>query len=135
MDIKTSFRNRVRRAMAARNHPRLGVMVFGHRDYVGAHWEELGSLQFRFMVDQGLLPHHVLVDIACGSLRGGVHFIPYLDPGNYLACYNVGHTYRLIGDKKNAKEWLQKFVMNYGSRGGPELSKAANDEIYGLDAP
>jgi len=35
-------------------------------------------------VSQGLAPHHVLLDIACGSLRGGVHFIPYLEPGNYL---------------------------------------------------
>jgi hypothetical protein len=24
------------------------------------------------------------VDVACGSLRGGRFFIPYLDPGNYL---------------------------------------------------
>jgi hypothetical protein len=26
----------------------------------------------------------VLLDIACGALRGGLHFIPYLDAGNYL---------------------------------------------------
>jgi superkiller protein 3 len=53
----------------------------------------------------------------------------------YLACYNVGHTYRLLNDKKNAKEWLQKFVLNFAGKAGPELSKAANDEIYALDAP
>ncbi len=70
--------------MGKRNHPYLGILVFGHRDYVGALWDEVGTLQFRFMVDQGLLPQHVLLDIACGSLRGGVHFIPYLDPGHYL---------------------------------------------------
>jgi SAM-dependent methyltransferase len=56
----------------------------GHRDYVGGGWEELGRIQFDFMVAQGLEPHHVLVDVACGSLRAGVHFIPYLDVGNYL---------------------------------------------------
>jgi hypothetical protein len=56
----------------------------GHREYVGGLWEALSSLQFRFMVDQGLEPQHVLLDVACGSLRGGVRFIPYLDPGNYL---------------------------------------------------
>jgi len=31
-----------------------------------------------------LAPSHVLYDIGCGSLRGGRHFIEYLDPGNYL---------------------------------------------------
>ena len=56
----------------------------GHRSYVGGLWEHLGSLQFRFMVDHGLEPQHVFLDIACGSLRAGVRFIPYLEPGNYL---------------------------------------------------
>jgi len=56
----------------------------GHRDYVGGLWETVGTLQFRFMVGQGLEPRHVLLDVACGSLRGGVRFIPYLDRGHYL---------------------------------------------------
>jgi hypothetical protein len=56
----------------------------GHRDYVGGLWEALGTLQFKFMVDQGLEPRHVLLDVACGALRAGVRFIPYLEPGNYL---------------------------------------------------
>jgi hypothetical protein len=56
----------------------------GHRKYVGGLWETLGTLQFRFMVEQGLEPRHVLLDVACGSLRGGVRFVPYLDSGNYL---------------------------------------------------
>jgi len=29
------------------------------------------------------LPRHRLLDIGCGALRGGIHFIRYLDPGNY----------------------------------------------------
>jgi SAM-dependent methyltransferase len=56
----------------------------GHREYVGGLWEVLGTLQFRYMVQQGLEPQHVLLDIACGSLRAGVRIIPYLDRGNYL---------------------------------------------------
>lgn len=44
----------------------------------------MGRLQFDFMVAQGLKPPDVLLDIGCGSLRGGVHFIAYLDAGNYL---------------------------------------------------
>jgi len=36
------------------------------------------------MVEQGLQPQHVFFDIGCGSLRGGVRIIRYLDFGNYL---------------------------------------------------
>ncbi len=54
-----------------------------HRAGVGGRWDELGALQFQFMVDHGLLPHHHLLDVGCGSLRGGVRFIRYLEPGHY----------------------------------------------------
>jgi hypothetical protein len=57
---------------------------YGPREYVGGLWHEIGELQFKFLVEQGLRPEHVLLDIACGSLRGGVRFIAYLDAGNYL---------------------------------------------------
>lgn len=55
-----------------------------HRDYVGGMWDEIGSLQFEFLLRQGLLPSDCFLDIACGALRGGVHFIRYLQPGGYL---------------------------------------------------
>jgi hypothetical protein len=61
-----------------------GVRAVGHREYVGGGWEEIGQAQFDFLVGRGLEPGHVFLDIACGSLRGGVHFIQYLDPENYL---------------------------------------------------
>ena len=60
----------------------------GHRDYVGGHWEAIGSVQFRFLVDHGLDPQHVFLDVGCGSLRAGVRLIPYLDAGNYLGIDN-----------------------------------------------
>jgi hypothetical protein len=47
-------------------------------------WDEIGRLQFDFLLLQGLEPHHVVLDIACGALRAGVHIIPYLETGNYL---------------------------------------------------
>jgi ubiquinone/menaquinone biosynthesis C-methylase UbiE len=54
-----------------------------YRAAVGGLWNEIGKLQFDFMVAQGLKPRHKLLDIGCGCLRGGVHFINYLDEGNY----------------------------------------------------
>jgi SAM-dependent methyltransferase len=50
---------------------------------VGGLWDQIGELQFAFLVRQGLQPHHTLLDIGCGTLRGGRHFIEYLEPGNY----------------------------------------------------
>lgn len=60
-----------------------GIARLGHRDYVGGRWEEIGKLQFEFLVAYGLRSDHVLLDVACGSLRAGVHLIPYLRPGHY----------------------------------------------------
>lgn len=65
----------------------LGVRKLGHRHFVGGDgdmWERIGRLQFDFLVGRGLRSDHVLLDFACGSLRGGIHFIPHLDAGNYL---------------------------------------------------
>lgn len=49
----------------------------------GDLWERIGRLQFDFLVDHGLQPSHYLLDVGCGSLRGGVHFIRFLEPGHY----------------------------------------------------
>ncbi len=50
---------------------------------VGEMWEEIGRLQFEYLVKNGLLPRHTFLDIGCGSLRGGIKFINYLENGNY----------------------------------------------------
>jgi SAM-dependent methyltransferase len=47
-------------------------------------WDRIADLQFEFMTGAGLRPEHFLLDIGCGSLRGGSRFIPYLDPGRYF---------------------------------------------------
>ena len=59
----------------------------GHRRFVGGTadtWDVIGDLQFRFLVDRGLAPSDVLIDLACGALRGGARFIRYLEPDRYL---------------------------------------------------
>lgn len=50
---------------------------------VGGLWEQMGALQLEFLVKIGLTKEHCLLDIGCGTLRGGRHFIAYLDTGNY----------------------------------------------------
>lgn len=54
-----------------------------HRGYVGGLWDDVGRLQFDVLKEHGLQPQHRLLDVGCGALRGGVHFVPYLDPGHY----------------------------------------------------
>jgi len=54
-----------------------------HRECVGGMWEEMGLLQFEFMKKRGLLPGHRFLDVGCGCLRGGIHFIQYLNAGKY----------------------------------------------------
>ncbi|MEO1039972.1 MAG: class I SAM-dependent methyltransferase [Pseudomonadota bacterium] len=59
------------------------VALGEHRDVIGGLWEELGALQFDFLVSQGLMPEDRLLDVGCGSLRAGVRLVPYLQPGRY----------------------------------------------------
>jgi SAM-dependent methyltransferase len=54
-----------------------------HRKRAGGLWTSMGRLQLDFMVAQGLQPDSLLLDIGCGPLRAGIHFVDYLDPGNY----------------------------------------------------
>ena len=54
-----------------------------HRDFVGGLWDEIGQLQLSFLVAMGLKPSHTFVDVGCGALRGGVHFLRYLETGKY----------------------------------------------------
>lgn len=67
-----------------------GISKLGHRDYVGGMWEEIGQLQFDFLLSKGLKPYSYLLDIACGSLRLGAKAILYLEPGHYLGIEKEG---------------------------------------------
>ena len=46
-------------------------------------WTECQEFQIAFLRRMGLQPHHTLLDIGCGPLRGGIPVIRYLEPGNY----------------------------------------------------
>lgn len=81
--------------VTSQTNPMRGVNCYGkelakedidkklHRNFVGGLWEELGQLQYDFLKAQGLKPFHKLLDIGCGCLRGGLHYIRYLEEGNY----------------------------------------------------
>jgi SAM-dependent methyltransferase len=87
MSLKEMAKRRLRQMLHVYTDDDVGGQLvdnLGHRAYVGGFWEAIGRLQFKFMIEQGLEPQHAFFDIACGSLRGGVRFIPYLEPRCYL---------------------------------------------------
>lgn len=89
-----------------------------HREAVGGLWEEIGRLQFDFLVSEGLKPHMTMVDVGCGSLRGGVHFVRYLDAGNYFgidankSLLNAGYEKELFLEGLHMKLPRENLVEN-----------------------
>lgn len=51
---------------------------------IGGTDQDIGDLQSAFLRERGLDPTDTLLDIGCGTLRGGQHFVDYLDAGNYV---------------------------------------------------
>ena len=47
-------------------------------------WEMKRDFQIQFLKAIGLKPGHYLFDIGCGTLRGGIPLISYLESGNYF---------------------------------------------------
>jgi SAM-dependent methyltransferase len=56
-----------------------------YRAYIGSprYYDLVTGLQFGLLFIAGLRETHRLLDLGCGSLRGGRLFIPYLRPGHY----------------------------------------------------
>ncbi len=81
--IVTALQNRVRPRrwlrwlLAPRRAKRHGLV--GPWD----SWEEKRRFQIAFLREAGLLPQHALLDLGCGTLRGGIPIIEYLEPGHY----------------------------------------------------
>lgn len=57
-----------------------------HRSLVGPPhiYDLVSEMQFNLLTLLGLREEHTLLDIGCGSLRGGRLFIVYLQPGHYF---------------------------------------------------
>ncbi|WP_100615128.1 class I SAM-dependent methyltransferase [Confluentibacter citreus] len=88
------------------SHGKTGIKEVGHRTYVGGLWDEIGKLQFEFLINNGLKPSDIFMDIACGSLRAGIHLIPYLNEGNYLGIDKEEDLINLGISKELDNKWL-----------------------------
>lgn len=57
-----------------------------YKNYLGGGaetWSRRGRFQRELLRSLGLVQGHSLLDVGCGPIRAGVHFIEFLDPGNY----------------------------------------------------
>jgi len=66
-----------------------------YKSYVGSNYDLMSATQFNLLTLLGLREHHYLLDIGCGSLRGGKLFIPYLLPERY---YGIEPNRQLISE-------------------------------------
>jgi len=63
-----------------------GIREGVYKRYFGGgaqEWDRRGLFQLHLLQARGLRPDSRLFDIGCGPLRAGVHFIRFLEPGNY----------------------------------------------------
>jgi cyclopropane fatty-acyl-phospholipid synthase-like methyltransferase len=65
----------IREARQARRHALVGPARL---------WQMKRASQIDFLRATGLRPHHRLLDLGCGTLRGGIPLIEYLDEGHYV---------------------------------------------------
>ena len=90
-----------------------------HKKAVGGMWYEIGKLQFDFIIKQGLKPDHFFLDVGCGSLRGGIHFITYLETGHYFGIdknidlLNAGRNVELVQHNLIQKKPYLLHVENF----------------------
>lgn len=67
-------------------------------------WEIHSQRQLDFLISQGLLPHHRLLDFGCGTGRLASVAVPYLQPGKYLG----------IDISRKAVKCAIKYCVDYG---------------------
>jgi cyclopropane fatty-acyl-phospholipid synthase-like methyltransferase len=85
----------------------------------GDEWESHGKLQLQFLVDEGMRPHHRLLDVGCGVGRASRRFVPYLAPEHYVGVdiseEALSHASRLAIDEgwnKNSPAFILNSDLN-----------------------
>lgn len=74
MSVLNSATRRLRRTRPPNRHALVGPPKL---------WEMKRRFQFEFLHSRGLRTEHRLLDIGCGTLRGGIPLIEYLEIGHY----------------------------------------------------
>jgi SAM-dependent methyltransferase len=78
MSVKCLSRKRIPKLLLTRAERRHSLVGSAES------WKVKRQFQIEFLRAHGLKPHHSLIDIGCGTLRGGVPLIEYLGEGCYV---------------------------------------------------
>ena len=131
--VPIGVKRRVRRALPER-YRRLWDPDW-HRGTVRgtkAFWDELGKLQLDYLVEQGLQPEHYLLDVGCGPLRAGVHFIGYLEPGHYAGIDKRGDTLERARQVELPRYGVEDKAPNLLVNGAFEFTKLGQTFDYAI---
>lgn len=59
-----------------------GAIVFvGSNDR--SNFDKHSEIHYNYLLEQGLQPEHVFLDVGCGACRTAQRIVPYLNPNNY----------------------------------------------------
>lgn len=90
-------------------------------------WKMKREFQIRFLKDMGLKPEHYLLDIGCGTLRGGIPLIDYLEPARYFG----------VEERANVLVEARKELRDFGLEGKnptllltPDLSQVVINQKF-----
>lgn len=96
------------------------------------HWEGLRAYQLAALRQQGLAPHHRLLDLGCGPLQGGIAFIRYLNERGYVGVdldpVKLSEGYRQIWECRLASKNPRLLISR--SFGGEELGAETFDYVW-----
>jgi SAM-dependent methyltransferase len=87
-------------------------------------WEEKRAFQFDFLLAHGLAPHHRFLDVGCGTLRGGLPVIAYLETGHYVG----------LDVREHVLDEARKELVENGLAGKRPTLMTSHD-FAGLEAP
>lgn len=93
-------------------------------------YDLIGALQFWVLVKHGLREGHKLLDIGCGSLRGGRFFIVYLKRGNYTGIEPLQHLVREGIEKELGGEIIKMRKPTFYYSGAFDLSALGGKYNY-----
>jgi len=100
---------------------------------IGGYWEELGALQLQFLKAQGLQASHTVLDIGCGTLRGGRLLIDFLEPKKYTG-YDISQAAVSFARELIASEGLEnkdpRVFWSMKGLADPELRRMKFDVLW-----
>lgn len=92
-----------------------------YQRHAGSNWDFEAATQFALMFFLGLLQHHFLLDIGCGSLRAGRLLATYLLPGHYYGLDPVVWPREAAIAEEMGQDWLKVHAPVFSDGGGFDL--------------